>query len=324
MIANTMDFEIDAVIAWVDGTDENHKKKLAQYVEEKSLLNNAEFLARYLQADEIEYCVKSIKKFAPYIRTIYIVTDEQVPSFLKNNLIETTYKNVKIIDHKVIFKGYEEYLPTFNCYPIETMVSKIPELTEHFIYFNDDMFLIQETKPTDFFTNDGYPIIRGKWKSFENSKFKDFLKKNGVKKKSITKISYKKAQENSAKILGLKKYIKVNHTPFPIRKSTLNSYLDSNTDVLINSLKYKFRDASHFMVQLHAAHLEVLNNTYELINDYRLAHFGSSEKSFFWIKSKTYFVKKNKSKLFLNIQSLDLYSKEKVSFILNWLDNLYR
>ena len=37
-------FEIDAVILWVDGSDENHIKKLSQYVENKSLLDKKTFL----------------------------------------------------------------------------------------------------------------------------------------------------------------------------------------------------------------------------------------------------------------------------------------
>ena len=76
------------------------------------------------------------------------------------------YSKVKIIDHKVIFKGFEEFLPVFNSNSIETMVYKIPDLSEHFIYFNDDLFLIKETKPSDFF-RDGNPVLRGKWSRFD-------------------------------------------------------------------------------------------------------------------------------------------------------------
>jgi hypothetical protein len=78
------------------------------------------------------------------------------------------------------------------------------------------------------------------------------------------------------------------------------------------------------MIQLHAAHLEILNNTYELKKNYNLVHFGSTEKSMFWIKSKLFLTEKDKSKLFVNIQSLDLYPKEKIEYILNWLDRILK
>lgn len=317
-------FEIDAVIAWVDGNDENHRKKLEEYVENKSLLKSKGFLTRFNEVNEIEYCIKSIRKFAPYIRNIYIVTDNQTPSFLKENKDNPEFQNIKIIDHKVIFKGYEQYLPTFNCYPIETLLFKIPGLAEHFIYFNDDMFLINETKPSDFFTDDGYPLIRGKWTAFEKSIFKNFLIKIGLKKKRVSNITYKKAHENSAKILGLKKYIKLNHTPFPMRKSIFNDYFSQNENVLVANIMHRFRVPSFFMVQAHAAHLEVLNKTYQLKSNYSLVHFGSTEKSINWMKSKLFIEQKKSKKLFLNIQSLDMYSNKGLIFIKNWFDDLYK
>ena len=320
----TTKFEIDAVILWVDGSDENHKKKLSQYVENKSLLSSKGFLTRFEEVNEIEYCIKSIRKFAPYIKTIYVVTDEQTPSFLRKNPDNHEFQNIQIVDHKVIFKGYEAYLPTFNCFPIESLMYRIPKLAEHFIYFNDDMFLINETKPTDFFTEDGFPVLRGKWTNIENSKFKDFLKAIGLKKKRISKITYKKAQENSAEILGLKKYLKLNHTPFPIRKSVFEQYFEKNKDILMGNIMHRFRVPTFFMVQAHAAHLEIINKTYQLKKEYSLVHFGSTEKSLNWIKGKLFIEQKKLKKLFLNIQSLDLYSDKKIKYILNWFDNLYK
>lgn len=316
-------FEIDVVIAWVDGNDDNHRNKLAQYVENKNSLNQKGFLTRFHQVNEIEYCIKSIRKFAPYVRTIFIVTDEQTPSFLIENPNKPEYKNIKIIDHKVIFEGFEQYLPTFNCYPIETLFFKIPDLAEHFIYFNDDMFLIDATKPTDFFTAEGFPVLRGKWVNFDSSRLKEFLKKTGIKKKRISKITYKKAQENSAEILGLNRYFKLNHTPFPFRKSIFENYFQNNPDILINNIKSRFRHPSFYMVQSHAAHLELKTKTFKAINDYSLVNFGSSEKSLTWIKTKLFVSKNIQKKLFLNIQSLDLYADTKIKYIKEWFDHLY-
>lgn len=317
-------FDIDAVILWVDGSDENHIQKLSQYVENKSLLDKKGFLTRYLQVDEIEYCVKSIQRFAPYVRNIYIITDNQIPSFLKNQPNNSEFENVKIIDHKVIFKGFEQYLPTFSGFPIETMMSRIPDLAEHFIHFNDDMFIVKETKSTDFFTANGYPVLRGKWANFDKSKFKEFLRKIGVKKRRISKVTYKKTQENSATLLGMNKYIKLSHTPFPMRKSTLNDYFNNNFEALHANIQSRFRYPLNYMIQSHSAHLEILNTTYELKKNYNLVHFGSTEKSMLWIKSKLFLTEKDKSKLFVNIQSLDLYPKEKIDYILNWLDRILK
>ena len=101
-------------------------------------INSKKFRTRFDQVNEIKFTVDSILKFAPYIKKIHIVTDNQTPGFLANSKI---YKDkVSIVDHKIIFKGFEQYLPTFNCRSIETCIYRIPNLNEHFIYFNDDFF----------------------------------------------------------------------------------------------------------------------------------------------------------------------------------------
>ena len=314
-------FDIDIVITWVDGSDENHSKKLLQYIENKDSLNLKGFVTRFNQVNEIEYCIKSIYKFAPYVRNIFIVTDEQTPDFIKNDSVNF-YHNVSIVDHKTIFKGYESYLPLFNSNSIETLISRIPDLAEHFIYFNDDMLLINATKPTDFFTAEGFPVLRGKWLGYESTGFKEFLKKIGLKKKRVSKLTYKQMQENIAKILGFKKYFKVSHTPISLRKSVLNTYLNQNENVLVNNIKHRFRVPTYFMIQSLGIHLEILNKTFKQTKNLQLVYFGSSDKALWWIKHKLQAAENDHKKLFLNIQSLDLYPEEKLKYILNWLDKI--
>ena len=106
---------IDAVILWVDGNDEKHRAKMLPYLENKEIVKSEKFRTKYDQVNEIKFTIDSILKFAPYIRNVFIVTDNQVPEFLKQNTRTGIYKKVSIVDHRVIFKGHEEVLPTFNC-----------------------------------------------------------------------------------------------------------------------------------------------------------------------------------------------------------------
>ena len=147
---------IDAVITWVDGSDQEYKKKI-----EKHLTTSTNYKKQYLQANEIEYCVKSILKFAPFIRKIFIVTDNQKPSFSSlENLIASN--KVKVVDHKEIFKGYEKYLPTFNIRSIDAVLHRIEDLSEMFVYFNDDVFLVDKICEEDWFVKDK-AVLMGKW-----------------------------------------------------------------------------------------------------------------------------------------------------------------
>lgn len=298
---------IDAVILWVDGNDEKHHNKILSYLEDKEKVKNKKFRTRYDQVNEIQYTIDSILKFAPYIQNIYIVTDEQTPQFLKEKKSDT-YNKVNVIDHREIFSGYENYLPVFNCRPIETCIYRIPNLAEHFIYFNDDFFLINDTKPEDFF-KDGLPILRGKWQKFDTDVFYKKFKK--------ARIGHKYAQQKAAQLLGFKNYYNFKHTPHPLRKSTFENYFSSNQDIFVENIKYKFRNDVQFTPQGLANHIEIKNKTCVLKDDLQLMYFRSYKKPLFWYKFKLNI--QSKGKLFLGLQSLDLCPPHILKYLLDWL-----
>ena len=317
-----VDFEIDAVIAWVDGNDEAHLNKMTHYVEDKSKLGNQQFRTRFDQVNEIEFSVKSILKYAPFVRNIFIVTDGQTPLFLKNHREE--YPKVKIVDHKEIFKGFESYAPTFNSVSIETMLYRIPNLAEHFIYFNDDVFLMRKIKVNDFFSN-GFPVLRGKFKSFDSGIWYKVIHQKIVKLLGKTtkdkKYGYKKAQQNIAVKLGFRKYLRLDHTPAAIRKSTVKNYFEEHPEMIIHNIKHRFREPSQYMIQSLANHLEIQNKTCVIKNDYQLGYLQSYKKPLLWYKLKLKNFEKDPNTLFLCLQSLDQCPKHKLNYILNWLKN---
>jgi len=253
---------IDAVILWVNGNDDKHKIKISNYVDNKSEISLTKFRTRFDQVNEIKFTIDSILKFAPYIENIHIITDEQTPEFLEKIDNNDYYKKVSIVDHKVVFKDFEQFLPTFNCRPIETCMHRIPGLAEHFIYFNDDFFLIKHTKPTDFFRN-GLPVLRGKWLKFDKDIFYKKFKK--------IRVGHKKAQQKAAQLIGLKKYYNFKHTPHPLRKSTFKTYFNNNPNIFIENIKYRFRNKNQFTPQGLANHIEIKNKTCVLISDLRAA-----------------------------------------------------
>ena len=306
---NDKEAPIDAVILWVDGNDEKHKEKILPYIKDKEKIHSEEFRTRFDQVNEIKFTIDSILKFAPYIRNIYIVTDNQTPSFLVKRSTRYPYKKVSIIDHSIIFKGYEEYLPIFNCRPLETCLYRIPNLAEHFIYFNDDFFLINETKPTDFFKN-GLPILRGKWLKFDEDIFYKKLKK--------LKVGHKTAQQRAARLVGFNNYYNFKHTPHPLRKSTFENYFKTNEKILIENIRHKFRYKTQFTPQGLANHIELKNKTCVLKDDLQLMYFRSYKKPLSWYKFKLN--KQANGKLFLGLQSLDLCPPTILTYILQWLE----
>ena len=120
---------------------------------------------RFSDNDEIRFCLRSIRNHAPWVRTIWLVTDDRVPAAIDRRRAEQ--HNIRIVDHREIFRGNEQLLPTFNSLAIETMLWRIEGLADRFLYFNDDMMLVGPVEPTDFFSNDGKVNLRGRWNNWK-------------------------------------------------------------------------------------------------------------------------------------------------------------
>lgn len=136
---------IDFVVTWVDDRDPVWRAKREQYTGKKITEGNED--ARYRDWDTLKYWFRGVEKFAPWVRYVYFVTDDQKPEWL--NLEHPKLKWVKHTDFIPL-----EYLPTFHSKVIEWNFYRISNLAEQFVYFNDDVFLINETHPEDFFVND--------------------------------------------------------------------------------------------------------------------------------------------------------------------------
>ena len=163
---------IDLVYLWVDGNDPQWQEKRNAFI--GKIIENTETncKGRYANNDELKYSLRSAEKYAPWIRNIFIVTDNQTPSWL-----DATNPKIKIIDHTEIMP--EICLPCFNSSVIEYFLYKIPDLSEHFLYANDDMFFNANVAPDFFFKKDGFPIVRLKKYLFEKIiyQFRTLLKK---------------------------------------------------------------------------------------------------------------------------------------------------
>lgn len=150
---NKQPIEIDLVYMWVDGNDpawQAKRQAITGHVENKT---SADCKGRYVDNGELKYSLRSIELYAPWIRKIFIVTDNQVPEWL-----DTSNPKIQIVDHTEIMPP--ESLPCFNSVIIEHFIHRIPGLSEHFLLANDDTLLNQPVEPETFFETDGFPIVR--------------------------------------------------------------------------------------------------------------------------------------------------------------------
>ena len=147
-LPDEIDFPIDAVYTWVDHTDPRWEKRRAD-ASHTAYHAEAASAARFISRDELRYSLRSLHLYAPWIRNIYIVTDDQLPYWL-----DTSRPGVSVISHRDLFEPGSR-LPTFNSHAIESQLYRTPGLAEHFIYFNDDVFLGRPVTPDTFFHGNG-------------------------------------------------------------------------------------------------------------------------------------------------------------------------
>lgn len=320
--------EIDAVISWVDGKDPLHKEKMNSCLGIKKRDNiPGAHKKRFGSVNEIKYCVLSIFKFAPFIRNIYIITDNQSPH-LENDItafFPDRLDSVRIVDHKEIFEGYEHVLPVFNARAIEACMWRIKGLANNFVFFNDDFCLINPVKPTDWF-RDGHPVLRGKWRSSPSivmfrKKTITTLKKVFLNKKepNLTP-THKVSQWKSANEVGFAdKYFRTEHTPHPINKNTLQAYFEKDNKVFLKNIEHKFRHYSQFNIVALANHLEVASGDiqFEETDD---VYLNPAKKSRNYIEKRLLLAETKPNVKFMCVQSLDLATKNDVDKILNWLN----
>jgi hypothetical protein len=199
-------FPIDVVITWVDGGDPAWVAKRADVLHTPYHAEAAND-SRYRNRDELRYALRSIRMYAPWVRKIFLVTDGQRPSWMVG-----ITPGLEIVDHRDIFTD-PGVLPTFNSHAIETQLHHIDGLSEHFLYFNDDMMLGCDVTPQTFF--------------YANGLSKYFLSKVNEPwgEPGPTDVPVTIAGKNNRRVLrqdfGTSLTQKMKHVPYSLRRSVL-------------------------------------------------------------------------------------------------------
>lgn len=141
--------KIDIVIPYVDNTDKVWLKIYNDYCVRNNLKEKIIDIKtdRYEDIGLINYQLKLINKHCKWVNKIFLLlmNREQAPKDLPSN--------VQIVYHGAFIP--QRFLPTFNSTTIEMFLWNIKDLSEHFIYANDDMLPFKDLKPSDFFDNSG-------------------------------------------------------------------------------------------------------------------------------------------------------------------------
>lgn len=237
-------FPIDAVYTWVNGSDpEWNLRREKAYAEVNGLVSvneQAANHARYATRDELRYSLRSVLTYAPWIRHIYLVTDDQVPSWL-----EVDNPKLTVVSHRKLFDGRGK-LPTFNSHAIESQLHHIEGLSEHFIYFNDDVFLGRPQSPETFFHGNGMS-------KFYPSKA---LLPMGPRDdhESPATIAGKNNRDILVKLTGRVVATKMRHVPHALTKEVLFEIEERYKDLVEQTAAHQFRHPDDVALLSSLAH----------------------------------------------------------------------
>jgi UDP-N-acetylglucosamine-lysosomal-enzyme len=142
---------IDIVFTYVNGSDPLLINQMHKY---KLFISNKN---RFQDNNGLKYSLRSIEKYAPWCRFIFIVTNGQKPVWLN-----ASHPKIRLVFHDQIFPN-RSHLPTFNSLAIESHLHLIPGLSERFLYFNDDIILGMDIWPSDFYTHSSGYRFRMAW-----------------------------------------------------------------------------------------------------------------------------------------------------------------
>jgi len=143
--------DVDAVVTWVDSSCPAWQEARARYAAEE---RDFRFSPPNAPEAEVDLCLSLLVEHLPWLRYIWLVTMRpQVPACLSRAEFRD---KVRVVHHDEIFPCAQG-LPTFNCHAIEANLWRIPGLSERFVYFNDDMYVLRAL-PESVFFNSGRPV----------------------------------------------------------------------------------------------------------------------------------------------------------------------
>lgn len=138
--------DIDFVVTWVNMDDPEWKKEFDIYSEKPDNEKNGVSVARFRDYGFLRYWFRGVEKFAPWVRKIHFICSGNPPEWL-----DLSNSKLHIVRHKDFIPT--QFLPTFNSVVIERYMYRIEGLAEHFVYFNDDFYIIRPIPVERFFLN---------------------------------------------------------------------------------------------------------------------------------------------------------------------------
>ncbi len=300
---NKSDYPVDLVYLWVDGDDPTWLKKKTYWQKKYGKLpENGTHVSRFRQFDELKYSLRSVEKNIPWINHIYIVTDNQTPDWLAN------HPKITIINHTDIFP--KDALPIFNSAALEVRIPYIPNLSEHFLFANDDCYIRVPLEKNFFFDSQTHnPRVFVKYK------------------KRTYNTNLWLAQIQQAHHLIAQKYpldfvITPSHNIQPYRKSYYIDALNEFKNESLQTTYSKFRqetDLNRIIVELR----DRMNNQNHMYSKWDTTAFPTTCKTAFSLISRDFYTLQNEQPCLFCLNDFEGKTNNEINITLKILENLF-
>ena len=244
-------YSIDFVLLWVDDSDPAWRAERNKYAPTSDfLIDDSD--ARYRDWDTLKYWFRGVEKYAPWVNRIFFVTCGHLPSWLNTDADKLVH-----IKHEDYIP--QEFLPTFSSHPIELCLNRIQELSEHFVYFNDDTFICRPIVP-ELFYREGKPVHQARLHAIRPGKIGSIMPHIYLNATEVIN-EHKVLREHKDKWFSLRrngfKAVLENrycsqyqmfpgfgneHLPVPILKSTMDTIWELHSERLEDTCSHRFRD----------------------------------------------------------------------------------
>ena len=182
---------------------------------------------------ELQYSLRSCSKYVSWVNHIYILMNNNtVPPYWLNNKAKQW---ITIVNRCELFDDPKN-TPTRNPHAIYTVCHKIPNLSNKFIYMDDDFFFSGRVGPEYFFDPaTEYPIVK-----LEHNKQKIYTKEEDV--------AFPKY-----------KYTSFSHQPIPLRKDFIKLFITKYPTYLQFIQTHKTRYDGHISEEIFMIYYQFLD-----------------------------------------------------------------
>lgn len=248
---------IDLVYTWISGNDIEYNRYRDEYKNKREDFISDIFSAipsyinyigssdgsincnRLSNANEIEYSIKSVRKYIPWIGTIYII----MPKSQFNLFPIKNDNNIILVAQEEIIE--DKYNPSFNSNAIELCFDNIPNLSNIFMYMNDDVIITKPIKFNDMYINGKSTVIFQKFFGLKASAYIASILLLNSEKSTLARANL---DNDLYEITNEKTHYLISHAPIIIDKKLYKEIKDIFSNKVSITMNNKFRSNDDLVI----------------------------------------------------------------------------